>query len=61
LIVDYKIYGTDKLNNETLNNEITSSFEKQPGINIAIRGNSFSGMIDPQSQQLKSRILFYLL
>ena len=55
LIVDYKIHGTDKLNNETVNNTVTSSFEKQPGISISKNGQDFSGAINPQSLQLKGK------
>jgi len=61
LIVDYKIYGTNKLNNETVNNEMTSSFEKQPGINIAKNGKDFSGTVDPKSNQLKGKYFLFIV
>ncbi|XP_066919339.1 uncharacterized protein [Clytia hemisphaerica] len=52
LVVDYKIYGTDTLNIETLNEGINKSFSDDPNLQTSTDTHSFSGTINPQSQQL---------
>eukprot|EP00111_Clytia_hemisphaerica_P023243 TCONS_00068351-protein len=54
LVVDYEIYGTDTLNNETLNEGIKKSFSDDSNLQTSTDTHSFSGTIDPQSQQLNA-------
>ena len=55
-MVDYEIYGTETLNNETLNEEIQTSFSDDPTLQTSTDTNSFSGTIDPQSQKLTGKV-----
>lgn len=55
LAVDYQLYGTDKLANVTLNDVIKQSFKKDPNIQISTNNNAFSGIINPESQQLRGK------
>ena len=51
--VDYQVYGTEEVNNETLNDELTKAFTSEPSVQSFTGSDSFTGQIDPKSQTLQ--------
>ena len=55
--MDYEVHGTSGLNNTTVNDEIKKSFSNDRNLQLSTGDMSFSGTIDPESQQIKSKKL----
>ena len=59
--MEYQVYGTDKLENSTLNEKLVDSMSKQPDIKLTVGKNTLTGVIDPTSQFIKGNIFFHIL
>ena len=59
LNVDYEVYGTSGLDNNTVEQEMKKSFTNDPRVQLQTESTSFGGSIDPNSQQTFSEYSLY--